>query len=134
LNNNTTYSAKERGSKVNQQLEAKTYSTGATFRTFLESLPPVLKAQDLLEVAGAVVQAKNLQKPVIAMFGGHVIKFGMAHDTAEFVNMIQHYRPQVNVLHRPVSLGGNAYAITGHHEIMIPLLTATILEFAASKS
>ena len=41
--------------------------------------------------------------------------------TANF-DMIQHYRPRVNVVQRPVLKGGRGYQITGHHEIMIPLL------------
>jgi len=41
------------------------------------------------------------------------------------LDMIQHYRPQQNVLARP---GGSAYALTGHHEIMVPLLYQAILE------
>lgn len=42
------------------------------------------------------------------------------------VNMdfIQHYRPRENVLRRP---GGKSYALTGHHEIMFPLLYAMIV-------
>lgn len=44
--------------------------------------------------------------------------------TANF-DMIQHYRPNQNVVQRPVIGGGSGYSITGHHEIMIPLfLTA----------
>ena len=35
------------------------------------------------------------------------------------LDMIQHYRPQVNVVRRPASEG---IAITGHHEILVPLL------------
>lgn len=50
--------------------------------------------------------------------------------TANF-DMIQHYRPNTNVVNRPVLKGGNGYAITGHHEIMIPLLAAAIQEQAA---
>jgi hypothetical protein len=46
--------------------------------------------------------------------------------TANF-DMQQHYRPQVNVVQRPTHLGGKGYSITGHHELMIPLLTAAIL-------
>lgn len=45
--------------------------------------------------------------------------------TANF-DFIQHYRPRVNVLQRPTQDGGRAFAFTGHHEIMIPLLTAII--------
>jgi hypothetical protein len=45
--------------------------------------------------------------------------------TANF-DMIQHYRPTVNVVQRPVLPGGSGYAFTGHHEIMIPLLAAAV--------
>ncbi|MFH0731002.1 MAG: hypothetical protein V2B19_32245 [Pseudomonadota bacterium] len=51
--------------------------------------------------------------------------------TANF-DMIQHYRPMVNVVRRPVITEGRGYAITGHHEIMIPLLAATIYEYDQS--
>lgn len=46
------------------------------------------------------------------------------------VNMdfIQHYRPRENVLRRPTIKKGSAHALTGHHEIMFPLLTAAIIE------
>ncbi|MCK5147143.1 hypothetical protein KAR48_10340 [bacterium] len=43
--------------------------------------------------------------------------------TANF-DMIQHYRPRVNVLKRPTQDSGKFYQFTGHHEIMIPLLSA----------
>ncbi|MGQ9858446.1 MAG: hypothetical protein ACUVS3_07120 [Thermodesulfobacteriota bacterium] len=48
------------------------------------------------------------------------------------VNMdfIQHYRPLTNVVRRPTALGGRGYALTGHHEIMLPLLAAAIKEEA----
>ena len=42
--------------------------------------------------------------------------------TAANFDMIQHYRPNVNVVGRPSLGGGTGYAITGHHEIMLPLL------------
>lgn len=44
------------------------------------------------------------------------------------VDMIRHYRPQVNVVHRPTQTGGKGYYFIGHHEIMIPLLAAAIIE------
>jgi hypothetical protein len=47
--------------------------------------------------------------------------------TANF-DMIQHYRPMANVVQRPVIPGGSGYAISGHHEIMLPLLAALVLE------
>jgi hypothetical protein len=46
------------------------------------------------------------------------------------VNMdfIQHYRPRENVLRRPTMGKGHCFALTGHHEIMFPLLAAMIIE------
>jgi len=301
-----TYNAADRASKVTTSHEARPLKSGLRVSTFLEHLPAVLKAEELKFVARAVVNARKLEKPVLAMLGGHVVKtgcapvlaglvedgfithlasngaaaihdtelarightsedvaqqladgsFGMAADTALLVNnaakraaagdegfgeatgamlcdeqapyvhraliarahqlkipytlhvavgtdivhqhptasgaaigaaslrdfrifartvsllggggvvinfgsavimpevflkalavarnlghpvkdfttanfdMIQHYRPGVNVVQRPVLSGGRGYAITGHHEIMIPLLAAAIYEFA----
>jgi hypothetical protein len=45
--------------------------------------------------------------------------------TANF-DMIQHYRPRVNVVQRPTQDGGRGFSFTGHHEIMFPLLAAMI--------
>jgi hypothetical protein len=41
-------------------------------------------------------------------------------------DMIQHYRPNMNVIKRPVSGSGRGYSFTGHHEIMMPLFAAAI--------
>ena len=52
--------------------------------------------------------------------------------TANF-DMIQHYRPHQNVVTRPVKKG-NGYEITGHHEIMLPLLRQAIIDNIGEKS
>lgn len=44
------------------------------------------------------------------------------------MDMIQHYRPRVNVVQRPTRTGGEGFALTGHHEIMLPLLAAAVLD------
>ncbi len=41
--------------------------------------------------------------------------------TANF-DMIEHYRPRVNVVTRPTQGAGKGYNFVGHHEIMLPLL------------
>jgi len=43
------------------------------------------------------------------------------------MDMTQHYRPLQNVVQRPTEISGNGYSITGHHEIMLPLLLHAIL-------
>ena len=42
------------------------------------------------------------------------------------LDMVQHYRPLLNVVERPTQPDGQGYAITGHHEILFPLLYAMV--------
>lgn len=44
------------------------------------------------------------------------------------LDFIRHYRPRVNVVERPTRLGGTGVSLTGHHEILVPLLAAGLLE------
>ena len=44
------------------------------------------------------------------------------------LDMQRHYRPRVNVVQRPTQGSGKGYEITGHHEIMVPLLTWGVIE------
>jgi hypothetical protein len=47
--------------------------------------------------------------------------------TTAVFDMNNHYRPTMNVKIRPTQDGGRGYAITGHHEIMVPLLAAMVV-------
>ncbi len=47
--------------------------------------------------------------------------------TANF-DFIRHYRPATNVVHRPTLEGGRGFNFTGHHELMIPLFAAALLD------
>ena len=44
------------------------------------------------------------------------------------LDMQRHYRPRVNVVERPTAGSGTGYEITGHHELMIPLLAWAVVE------
>ena len=44
------------------------------------------------------------------------------------LDMQRHYRPRVNVVQRPTARNGKGYEITGHHEIMVPLLVWAVVE------
>jgi len=50
--------------------------------------------------------------------------------TTANLDFIQHYRPTENVVRRPVQSGGRGIALTGHHEILIPLLAAWLVELS----
>lgn len=47
--------------------------------------------------------------------------------TANF-DFMKQYRPLTNVVNRPTAGGGSGYHVTGHHELMIPLLVACLLD------
>ncbi len=63
----------------------------------------------------AVTLSRNLGNP-------------LRHFTTVNMDFVQHYRPNTNVVRRPTQSGGKGYALTGHHEIMLPLLAAAIIE------
>lgn len=44
------------------------------------------------------------------------------------LDMMRHYRPRMNVVQRPTLQSGKGYEITGHHELMVPLLTWAVLD------
>jgi hypothetical protein len=48
------------------------------------------------------------------------------------MDMQRHYRPRVNVVQRPTQDSGTGYEVTGHHEIMVPLLTWAVLDRLAT--
>lgn len=47
--------------------------------------------------------------------------------TANF-DFIRHYRTMTNVVNRPTAGGGKGYNIIGHHELMVPLLAAALID------
>ena len=44
------------------------------------------------------------------------------------LDFIQHYRPLTNVINRPTASGGRGINLVGHHEIMLPLIAAGVIE------
>lgn len=74
----TTYSIKSRKSKVNISDFAKPFLTGSTFSDFLNSLPDILAAKDIKEIASLIANARKTNKVVVAALGAHVIKVGLS--------------------------------------------------------
>ena len=48
--------------------------------------------------------------------------------TTANMDFLPHYRPLTNVVKRPTQKGGLGLSLTGHHEIMLPLLAAAVIE------
>jgi len=79
-----------------------------------------------LNVGSAVVMPEVFLKAVSAVRNlGHPL----AGFTTVNLDFLQHYRPRLNVVERPhAQSGGAGYALTGHHEILLPLLAACLIE------
>ena len=79
-----------------------------------------------LNVGSAVVLPEVFLKAVSAVRN-------LGHPLADFttvnLDFLQHYRPKLNVVERPhAQSGGAGYALTGHHELLVPLLAACLIE------
>ena len=73
-----TYSLKTRKSKVKVNDFAKPFSKEKSFKDFLNSLPNILAADNLRQVASSVVAAYKNKKAVVVGIGAHVIKVGLS--------------------------------------------------------
>lgn len=79
-----------------------------------------------LNVGSAVVLPEVFLKAVSSVRN---LGYSLGGFTTVNFDFLQHYRPKVNVVERPhAQKGGKGYSLTGHHEIMIPLLAAVLLD------
>ena len=79
-----------------------------------------------LNVGSAVVLPEVFLKAVSVVRN---LGYPLTNFTTVNLDFLQHYRPKMNVVDRPhAKSGGRGYQITGHHELMIPLLAAALIE------
>jgi hypothetical protein len=94
------------------------------FRLF-SSVVSDLEGGVYINLGSAVIMPEVFLKALtIARNLGHKVE----NITTVNMDFIQHYRPTENVLKRPTAGKCPSYALTGHHEIMFPLLAAAIIE------
>jgi hypothetical protein len=94
------------------------------FQTFC-SLVSELEDGVYINLGSAVLLPEIFLKAVTLCRNlGHPLQ----HFTTVNMDFVQHYRPNTNVVRRPTKGGGKGFAITGHHEIMLPLLAAAVIE------
>src|SRR5207253_2536365 len=101
-------------------------SSHRDFRLFCAYVADLHDGGVYLNIGSAVVLPEVFLKAVSAVRNlGHPLS---GFTTANF-DFLQHYRPRVNVVQRPhAASGGAGYAITGHHELMLPLIAAALIE------
>ena len=94
------------------------------FKYFTSSVAQ-LEGGVFLNCGSAVVLPEVFLKAVaIARNDGR----SLAGLTTVNLDFLRHYRPLTNVVARPTAGIGKGYSLTGHHEIMLPLLAAALLE------
>jgi hypothetical protein len=101
-------------------------ATHRDFRLFCSLVAELHQGGVYLNVGSAVVLPEVFLKAVSAARNtGHPL----ADFTTVNFDFLQHYRPRQNVVERPhAQSGGHGIAITGHHELMLPLLAAALIE------
>ena len=101
-------------------------ATHQDFRLFCSMVKEMNGGGAYINLGSAVVMPEVFLKAVSSVRNlGHELK----NFTTVNLDFLQHYRPKVNVVDRPhAGSGGKGYSLTGHHEIMIPLLAAALIE------
>ncbi len=96
------------------------------FRRLAAAIPNLHEGGVVLNLGSAVIMPEVFLKALTVarnLGQGHPVNF-----TTCDLDMQRHYRPRVNVVQRPTLAGGHGYEITGHHELMVPLLAWAIVE------
>jgi hypothetical protein len=100
-------------------------ATHLDFRLFAGEVARLGGGGVYLNVGSAVVLPEVFLKAV-------TLARNLGHRLADFatanLDFLQSYRPGTNVVERPVRGTGRGYRLTGHHEILVPLLAAALVE------
>ena len=99
----------------------------ATYLDFQKfaSVVAQLEGGVILNIGSAVILPEVFLKALtIARNLGHTVD----HFTTANFDMQRHYRPTENVVKRPTNKGGHGYYLIGHHELLIPLWAAAVME------
>ena len=95
------------------------------FRYFVSSVAR-LTGGVYLNCGSAVVLPEVFLKAVALARNQGVSLAGLTTVNIDFVRM---YRPQTNVVSRPIAgTGGTGITLVGHHEVLIPLIAAAVIE------
>jgi hypothetical protein len=99
-------------------------ATHRDFRQF-SAIVATLEKGVYLNVGSAVILPEIFLKATTL-----VRNLGYSLDEFTTVNLdfIKHYRPLTNVVARPTAKGGQGISIVGHHEILLPLIAAGVIE------
>ena len=102
------------------------------FRRLAAALLPLDGGGVVLNLGSAVIMPEVFLK---ALTIARNLNDGRPQDFVSVdLDMQRHYRPRMNVVQRPTMHSGKGYEITGHHEIMVPLLVWAVIDAIEGRS
>jgi hypothetical protein len=104
--------------------EALGATTHRDFRLFAAMVSDLADGVFLNLGSAVIIPEVFLKSVTLARNLGHKV----APLTTVNLDFLQHYRPLTNVVRRPTAGIGRGFALTGHHELMLPLLSALVIE------
>jgi hypothetical protein len=115
---------------IHQHPRADGAAIGATgqrdFRRLAGSLPQLDQGGVVLNWGSAVIMPEVFLKALTV--ARNLGQGRPTHFTAADFDMQRHYRPRLNIVQRPTQAGGRGFLLTGHHELLIPLLVWGVLD------
>lgn len=97
----------------------------------LTSVVARLEGGVFLNLGSAVIIPEVFLKALsLARNLGHAVNAVTTVD----LDFVRHYRPAMNVVTRPTQNGGRGFHVTGHHELLFPLLCAAVVEELSSQA
>ena len=110
------------GAAIGQSVLADFHRLAAVIATLSRGV--VLNLGSAVVMPEVFLKALNLARNL----GHRVDRF-----TAADMDFVRQYRPRMNVVERPTMSGGRGITLTGHHELMFPLLCAAVNENLAAR-
>jgi deoxyhypusine synthase len=99
-------------------------ATHRDFRQF-SSIVATLEKGVYLNVGSAVILPEIFLKAITLVRN---LEYKLKEFTTVDLDFIKHYRPLTNVVARPTATGGQGISLVGHHEILLPLIAAGVIE------
>ncbi|MGB9620457.1 MAG: hypothetical protein ACPL7K_08610, partial [Armatimonadota bacterium] len=100
-------------------------SSMCDFRILTQAMAELGHGGVLMNVGSAVVLPEVILKALTMLIN---LGYDLSGFTGVNLDFVQHYRSNTQVVDRVRLIGGEGFALTGHHEIMIPLIAAGVIE------
>ena len=100
------------------------------FRVLTHAMKSLGSGGVLLNIGSAVMLPEVVLKAITTLIN---LGYDMTGMTGINLDFVQHYRSNQQIVARVREIGGDGISLTGHHELMIPLIAAGVIEQLENK-